>query len=156
MNSPVPLLPELQGQTFTTRGEAQTLRLGGRTARGLAPGDVVLLQGDLGAGKTVFVRGVCRALGCDPRDVRSPSFTLVNVYEGRVKVNHVDLYRLETVEDVEGIGLEEVFSPEAVALVEWAERLGAVPEGAIAVQFRHAGGNEREIRFLAGEDGRQD
>lgn len=152
----MPLLPELRGQAFTTRGEAQTLRLGGRLARGLAPGDVVLLRGDLGAGKTVFVRGVCRALGCDPRDVRSPSFTLVNVYAGRVTVNHVDLYRLETVEDVEGIGLDEVFSPDAVALVEWAERLGAAPDGAITVLFRHAGGNEREIRFPPGEAGRRD
>lgn len=103
-------------------------RIGGRLARALLPGDLVLLYGPLGAGKTTLVRAVARALDVtDP--VRSPSFTIANIYSGRVRVQHLDLYRLEEIGDDDALALEEYVSEDAVTLVEWPEagaaRLGA-------------------------------
>ncbi len=126
--------------------EAQTLEAGARLAVTLRPGDSVLLHGGLGAGKTVFVRGAARALGVDPAEVRSPTFTLVNIYPGRVPVFHVDLYRIEKPEDLTEIGLEEIPGADGVAMVEWAERMGRyAPASAVQVWIRDKGGSEREI-----------
>jgi tRNA threonylcarbamoyladenosine biosynthesis protein TsaE len=103
-------------------------RIGRRLARALLPGDLVLLYGPLGAGKTTLVRAAARALDVtDP--VRSPSFTIANIYSGRVRVQHLDLYRLEEIGDDDALALEEYVSEDAVTLVEWPEagaaRLGA-------------------------------
>ena len=104
---------------------AETEALGEKFGRAARRGLVIALSGDLGAGKTQFVRGVARGLGISGR-VHSPTFTLVNEYGGgRLKLFHLDLYRLETAEQIFSAGIEEYLSPEGVSVVEWAERLKA-------------------------------
>ena len=136
-----------------TRSEAETRTRGETLARSLRPGDVVLLFGDLGMGKTVFARGLARGLGVPDADVRSPSFTLVNRYAGRQTVYHIDLYRIDRPEELQELGLEEILGGDGVAVVEWAERLGPYrPERAVVVRLADRGGNLRAITI---EDGRR-
>jgi len=131
---------------FETLSEEETFRLGEDFGRELSPPAVVLFYGDLGTGKTVFIRGVCQALGVPARLVRSPSFTLVNEYPGAAgPVHHVDLYRLEGDAAIHSIGLEDLFAGDGIVLVEWAERLSDPPPGAIEVRLRHLGADRREI-----------
>lgn len=131
---------------IVSASERETFAFGQKLAAGLGAGRVVLFRGDLGTGKTVLIRGICAGLGCDPRDVRSPSFTLVNEYRGACRVLHADLYRLEHPGEIEGIGIDDLWESDALVLVEWAERLPFVPRGALVVTLRHLGGDEREIR----------
>lgn len=113
--------PELQIPLPTRRA---TLRLAGRLASLLAPGDLVLLEGALGAGKTFFVRAVCRGLGVPSRvPIQSPTFALVNEHEGRVPIVHADLYRLSHAAELDELGLREALL-DAVGLVEWGARFG--------------------------------
>ena len=101
----------------------ETEALGEAWGRAAARGLVIALSGDLGAGKTALVRGLARGLGCTGR-VHSPTFTLVNVYEGgRLPLFHLDLYRLETLEQIHGAGVDEYLQPDGVAVIEWAERM---------------------------------
>ncbi len=143
----------LSGPTrVTTTSEAETMETGAKLASSLVAGDTVLLVGALGAGKTVFVRGVALALGVDPGEVRSPTFTLVNFYRGRLPVYHVDLYRIEKQEDLSELGLEDLIGRDGVALVEWGDRLGPYHPGTVVrVQVLDLGGDQREITL---EDGR--
>jgi tRNA threonylcarbamoyladenosine biosynthesis protein TsaE len=131
-------------QIIITHSEAETSAAGERLGRRLGSGDVVLLYGDLGAGKTAFVRGLARGLGASPDAVSSPTFTLVQEYGGRVKLHHVDLYRLQPIE-VGDLGLDELIDSEAVVAVEWAERWADAPERAWVVRIAHAGEGVREI-----------
>ncbi len=108
---------------FISHSAAQTHRLGARLGELLQAGDVLLLEGDLGAGKTVFAQGVAEGLGIqDP--VTSPTFTLIHEYEGRLPLYHVDLYRLAGDPDAAAIGLEEYLWGEGVTLIEWPDRAG--------------------------------
>ncbi len=112
-----------------TSSEVQTLALGSAFGRLLEPGDVVVLQGDLGAGKTVFARGVAVGLGCDPAEVQSPTFTIVREYAGlRFPMYHLDIYRLEDpIAQLEEIGFEAYFDPhDAVSLIEWGDKAGGL------------------------------
>ncbi len=105
-----------------TGSEAETEAAGEALARELRPGDVVLLFGDLGAGKTAFVRGLARGVGANPDDVSSPTFTIVQEYEGgSATLYHVDLYRLEAAE-VDDLGLEDLVSGHGIVAIEWADR----------------------------------
>jgi tRNA threonylcarbamoyladenosine biosynthesis protein TsaE len=109
--------------TFTSHSPAETEALGERWGREAQPGLVIALSGDLGAGKTQLVKGLARGLGVTAR-VHSPTFTLVNEYGGgRLKLFHLDLYRLETPEQIHSAGIEEFLQPDGVAVIEWAERL---------------------------------
>ena len=109
--------------TFISHNPAETESLGEQFGRAAQRGLVILLSGDLGAGKTQFVRGVARGLDISAR-VHSPTFTLVNEYDGgRLKLFHLDLYRLETAEQVLSAGVEDFLSPDGVSVIEWAERL---------------------------------
>jgi tRNA threonylcarbamoyladenosine biosynthesis protein TsaE len=109
--------------TFISHSPADTESLGERFGRAAKRGLVIALSGDLGAGKTQFVRGLARGLGISGR-VHSPTFTLVNEYGGgRLKLFHLDLYRLETAEQILSAGIEEYLSPDGVSVVEWAERI---------------------------------
>jgi tRNA threonylcarbamoyladenosine biosynthesis protein TsaE len=109
--------------TFISHSPADTESLGEKFGRAAASGLVIALSGDLGAGKTQFVRGLARGLGVAGR-VHSPTFTLVNEYGGgRLQLFHLDLYRLETAEQILTAGIEEYLSPAGVAVIEWAERL---------------------------------
>jgi tRNA threonylcarbamoyladenosine biosynthesis protein TsaE len=129
-----------------TRSEAETQAAGAALAARLRPGTWVLLFGDLGAGKTAFVRGMAAGLGVDPGDVSSPTFTLVQEYRGRLPFYHVDLYRVEGLE-VDDLGLEELGASGGVVAVEWAERIGRPVEDAIRVRIADLGGDRRELRI---------
>jgi tRNA threonylcarbamoyladenosine biosynthesis protein TsaE len=140
-----------------TRSAGETEALGARLAAGLRPGDVVLVSGELGAGKTSLIRGACRALGVRS-PVTSPTFTLGQRYAGEVPVSHLDLFRLGAAGDEEPGLLDEYLGPDAVAFVEWPD-LGArllEPLGdrarVVRVAIRHAGGDEREVS-IAGANG---
>src|SRR5512134_1161754 len=107
-------------ESLFTESEDETTAAGERLAAALRGGDVILLYGELGAGKTAFVRGMARGLGAPEADVSSPTFTIIQEYVGRVPLYHVDLYRVEPSE-VEDLGLEELVSGDAVVAIEWAE-----------------------------------
>jgi tRNA threonylcarbamoyladenosine biosynthesis protein TsaE len=125
-----------------TTSPAETERAGMLLGERLEAGDVVLLTGELGAGKTTFVRGVARGTGSDA-DVASPTFQLVRVYPGRVKLAHVDLYRVESSAELRDLGLDELAEQGAV-VVEWGERLEV--DGAARIEIEHLGGDRRLIR----------
>jgi tRNA threonylcarbamoyladenosine biosynthesis protein TsaE len=133
-----------------TEGPADTEALGARIAAGLGPGDVVLVAGELGSGKTTFVRGACRELGVtDP--VVSPTFTIGRRYSGRLPVSHLDLYRLTDLAREEPGMLDDYLTPDAVSFVEWPEVAATAPllegvEVALRIELRHAGG---EIEIVA-------
>jgi tRNA threonylcarbamoyladenosine biosynthesis protein TsaE len=128
-----------------TTGEDETRALARTLATSLRPGDVLLLRGDLGAGKTAFVRGLAEGLGLDPAEVTSPTFTLVHEYRGgRLPLVHVDLYRLERA-PLDDIGLDADLAADGVLAVEWPERLVRPVPGAVEVAIEHAGEEEREI-----------
>lgn len=146
---------EREAMEIETTGPEETRSLGGKLARILEGGDVVALYGELGSGKTVFVKGVCEALGVEDM-VTSPSFTLIQEYSGRIKVVHFDFYRLESVEEVERLDVGYYFDSGAVSMIEWAERgESLLPEERISVIFdrvEEAGSisqNKRTLRFSA-------
>jgi tRNA threonylcarbamoyladenosine biosynthesis protein TsaE len=126
-------------------GEATTKAVGAALARILVPGDLVGLTGDLGAGKTRLVQGALAALGVlEP--VVSPTFMLVREYEGDLPVHHVDAYRLAGAAELEDLGVEEVFTPDAVVFVEWADRvLSAVPESWLELVLQTRPDEVREL-----------
>jgi tRNA threonylcarbamoyladenosine biosynthesis protein TsaE len=126
----------------------ETERLGARIVDGLRPGDVVAVAGELGSGKTTFVRGACRALGVTV-PVTSPTFTIGHRYRGEVDVSHLDLYRFQGVSDAEWGDLEPYFD-DAVVFVEWPEAgAGVIPPARAAVRLRHASGTRRLISLEA-------
>ena len=127
-----------------SHSEAETVSTAHALAAALAPGSVVLLCGELGAGKTVFVRGLVRGLEGDPDEVTSPTFTLVQSYRGRLTLHHVDLYRLEG-READDLGLEEMTAGHAIVAIEWAEKLPRPIVGAVQVAITDRGGDEREI-----------
>ena len=125
---------------------AATEALGARVAARLAPGDVVVVSGDVGAGKTTLIRGACRALGIEG-PVTSPTFTIGQRYGGgRLPVSHLDLYRLQSLEGEDPALLDDYLGPDGVAFVEWpavgVERLG---RPALEIRLEHAGGERRTI-----------
>ena len=121
------------------------MELGRELAEELAPDGVLLLSGELGSGKTVLARGIGRALGIDPREVQSPTFTLIREHEGeRGRLVHADLYRLDP-EEVGALGLEELLAGPGVKVVEWAERLPFAMPGALALRLARLGEEQREI-----------
>jgi tRNA threonylcarbamoyladenosine biosynthesis protein TsaE len=133
-------LPELQ-----TDGPSGTEAAGAELAASLTPGDVVLVSGELGAGKTTLVRGAARRLGVDG-PVTSPTFTIGRRYAGRVPVAHVDLYRLDGLEAEDPALLADYLTSDAIAFVEWPERArGALPPATLSVRIEHLGGDARRI-----------
>lgn len=133
-----------------TLSEEETSAAGERFASRLRPGEVVLLYGDLGAGKTAFVRGLAKGLGASADDVSSPTFTLIQEYRGSVTLQHVDLYRLKPSE-VEDLGLDELTDGTAIVAIEWAERWAAAPPAAWIVRMEDEGGDRRRIIIRIGE-----
>ncbi|MBI4639166.1 MAG: tRNA (adenosine(37)-N6)-threonylcarbamoyltransferase complex ATPase subunit type 1 TsaE [Candidatus Tectomicrobia bacterium] len=108
---------------FKTFSEEETVGVGRWLARLLKGGDVVCLNGELGAGKTCMARGIALGLGVEnERLIKSPSYTLINNYSGEVSVSHIDLYRLEKLEELEELGLEELMESDGVSLIEWGEK----------------------------------
>jgi tRNA threonylcarbamoyladenosine biosynthesis protein TsaE len=128
-----------------TASEAETSTAGEALGRELRAGDVVLLYGDLGAGKTAFVRGIARGIGANPDDVSSPTFTIVQEYAGpSATLYHVDLYRLESAE-IDDLGLEDLVSGEGIVAIEWAERWKGRPDDVSEVSIKDLGEDSRAI-----------
>ena len=139
-------MPELH-----TDGPSGTEAAGADLAEDLRPGDVVLVSGELGAGKTTLVRGAARALGVDG-PVTSPTFTIGRRYAGRVPVAHVDLYRLERLEAEDPALLADYLTPDAIAFVEWPERArDTLPRATLSVRIEHLGGDARRIVVEPGQ-----
>ena len=129
-----------------TKSAAETRALGEKLAGRLRPGDVLLLEGDLGTGKSELTRGIAKGLGV-AETVTSPSFTILNVYEsGRCPLYHFDWYRLESSEELYELGMDEYLGGDGIAVVEWPGRCpDAVPESAVRIRMTAAGENERLI-----------
>src|SRR3989338_1082805 len=135
---------------YLSKSRDETVKLGARLATLLKSGDIICLFGDLGSGKTTFTKGIAEGLKIDPDRVSSPSFTLLNEYEGRLALFHLDLYRLEKLEEILAVGYEEYFYGDGVCVVEWAQRLGnLLPENHLHVHFFNKESDERLIRFSA-------
>jgi len=131
--------------TERSRSAAETEAVGERLAAELGPGDVVLVSGDLGAGKTTLIRGASRALGVT-EPVTSPTFTIGHTYVGRVPVSHLDLYRLAELGQGDPALLEDYVTADAVAFIEWPEAAEPWLERVTRrIEIRHTGGDEREI-----------
>jgi tRNA threonylcarbamoyladenosine biosynthesis protein TsaE len=142
----------VKSRTFHTQSEDETIALGRTLAAELPAKALVLLIGNLGAGKTTLTKGIVRGLGAaEPVEVSSPTFTLIHEYGP--SVYHVDLYRLDTPEQVATVGLEEIFDRRAVVLVEWGEKfLEMMPEDRVEIRLRATGENSREIVIASSED----
>jgi len=146
--------PPAAGRTheFTTMSGADTIEVGRKLVRLLEPPQLLLLRGDLGTGKTTLVKGIAQALNAaEPDEVTSPTFTLLHEYDGerdgkRVKLFHLDVYRLEGERQLETLGLDELLTPDALVLVEWGEKFKSIRKkstGEIAITS--AGGDVRKI-----------
>jgi tRNA threonylcarbamoyladenosine biosynthesis protein TsaE len=135
-------------RTYVTKSPGETAAIGERLAESLEAGDVLLLRGELGSGKTCFTQGLARGLGvADP--VKSSSFILLAEYQGRLRLYHADLYRLTTVEEVAELALGEQ-TADGVLVVEWPERaMRELPDDHLQIKFEHAGDSERRISFAA-------
>jgi len=132
---------------FDTDSELATGTVGESLARALQPGDVVLLYGDLGAGKTAFVRGMARGVGANADDVSSPTFTIVQEYAGTsLTLYHVDLYRLEPAE-IDDLGLEDLVAGDGVVAIEWADRWRGRPDDVTEVRIEDTGEDRRKIQI---------
>jgi tRNA threonylcarbamoyladenosine biosynthesis protein TsaE len=131
-----------------THSEGETSGVGSSLARTLSAGAVVLLAGDLGAGKTAFVRGMAEGLGIDPAQVSSPTFTLIQEYRGgRLPLHHVDLYRLRSIE-VDDLGLDELTLGEGITAIEWPDRLPREWPSVVHVRIDHGEGDTRTIEIV--------
>ena len=139
---------------FLSSSPDETFNYGHRLGARLEGGEILLLSGPLGAGKTIFVKGICAALGIDAEDVTSPSFTLVNPYTGRLQLYHLDLYRLdEGAAAAHAVDLDELLSDErAVIVIEWAERMGPypLPSNVYRIELSGDGDDPRHIRVYRG------
>jgi tRNA threonylcarbamoyladenosine biosynthesis protein TsaE len=136
---------------ITTHSEEETTAVGRDLAATLAAGDVVLLFGDLGAGKTAFVRGLAEGMGVARDEVSSPTFTLVQEYRGgRLALFHVDLYRLDDPREIDDLGLEEI-AADGVLAIEWAEKIFDVARlktlRSVSVRIQHGDGDQRTIEI---------
>jgi tRNA threonylcarbamoyladenosine biosynthesis protein TsaE len=136
----------LENRTFVTNSAEETVDLGRRIARELPRRAVVLLIGNLGAGKTTLAKGIVSGLSAaEPEEVSSPTFTLIHEYG---PVYHIDLYRLDRAQEVATLGLDEIFDREAVVLIEWGERFPELlPPGRIEIRLRALDGDRREIQI---------
>lgn len=133
-------------KTIISKSVDETIQAGKEFGKQLEPGDVVRLDGDLGAGKTHFVKGVASFFGIQPEKVSSPTYTLINEYFGDLPVYHFDCYRLKHEEEAIEIGAEEYFYGDGVCLIEWPEKIeGIIPEDAIRVEISHHPEEQRQI-----------
>jgi tRNA threonylcarbamoyladenosine biosynthesis protein TsaE len=137
----------VKSRIFHTQSEEETIALGERLAAELPAKAVVLLIGNLGAGKTTLAKGIVKGLGAaEPSEVSSPTFTLIHEYSP--SVYHIDLYRLDTPAQIATLGLEEIFDRPAVVLIEWGEKFPQLmPEDRIEIRLRATGENSREVEI---------
>lgn len=135
---------------FTSGSVEDTQAFGERLGRALRPGDVVALYGELGSGKTTLTQGIARGCGVHSSRVKSPTFVLQREYAGPVSLIHLDGYRLAGPQEAEWLGVEELFAPRKVTVIEWAERFeGLLPEDVLEVRLSHVSANRRRIALRA-------
>ena len=135
-----------QKVSLISNSEEETQLAAERLADQLGPGAIVLLQGDLGAGKTTFVKGLVKGFKLSPAKVNSPTFVIMNYYKGRLPIYHFDLYRLGNQKEIETLDFDEYFYGDGISLVEWPERLGKdKPKEHYLVEFKHLGEQIRGI-----------
>lgn len=133
-----------------TKSVAETISIGKSLGRHLTSGDVVCLTGELGAGKTCFVKGLARGLGIKETGVTSPTFIIIREYKGRLPLYHIDLYRIGVVEDLRDIGMEEVIYGCGVTAIEWAERIAdRLPDERIEITLTYTDKKTRLIEMKA-------
>jgi tRNA threonylcarbamoyladenosine biosynthesis protein TsaE len=142
--------PERVAAARVSRSARATFALGERLGGALAQGDVIALVGELGAGKTQMVRGICRGAGVPDAEVASPSFAIVAAYHGRVPVHHADLYRVADEDELYATGFFDLVGGEGAVLVEWADRIpGALPEERLELRLEHVPGDPSARRITA-------
>ncbi len=141
-------IPDLD---IVSHGAEQTRRLGAHLGALLRDGDLVLLEGDFGTGKTTFTQGIAQGMGIESRYVNSPTFTLINEYRGeRTVLNHMDLYRLEGVEQVATLGLDDYLDGEGITVIEWPEEASPwLPDEHLIIRFTHLNETKRTLRFFS-------
>lgn len=134
---------------FESTDVEQTLRLGNLLGTLLAPGDVIALVGELGAGKTTLVKGIARGLGvADKRAVKSPTFSLIHRYEGRIPIHHFDVYRLKGTQEMFDLGSDEMIYGDGVAIIEWADKVPeCLPEKHLEITLSLVSNHERTIQL---------
>ncbi len=144
----MPPTSPLSSGTWITRSESQTIDLGKALAQSLRKGDVVAFYGELGSGKTTFIKGLAVGLGAEnPKGVRSPTFVLLNLYKGTLPIYHIDLYRVQSVERIRDIGYEEYALGDGITAIEWAEKAEQLLSNrTIRIRLRTLGKRTREIR----------
>lgn len=136
-------------EEFVTHSSDETIALGRKLAENLAPPKLVLLRGDLGAGKTTLVKGIAEAFrAAEAEDVTSPTFTLIHEYHGpAVSVYHIDLYRIDTQRELETLGLDDLMGPKCVLLIEWGEKFPRFErERDVEITLEHVAEDERRVR----------
>ena len=137
-------------QEFVSKSPEETAGIGECLARYAQKGDIICFFGDLGSGKTTLIKGIAKGLKISPKEVSSPTFVLMNVYQGRLPLFHFDLYRLEDTQEISTIGCDEFFYDDGVSVIEWADRLGTFfPEEYLRVDLKHRKLDERVIRLSA-------
>lgn len=130
---------------YDTNSAEETQEIARSIAAGLKPGDAIGLIGELGSGKTCFVQGLARALGIEGY-IKSPSFTIINLYEAKTPLCHVDLYRIEGSTDLESVGLEEYLGSDCITVIEWVDRAPEIlADLAFVIRLEHAGGDKRRV-----------
>src|SRR5260221_11406482 len=142
-------------KTFTTHSAEETTDLGRKLSAGIKPGSVVLLRGDLGAGKTTLVKGIAEGFqAAEAEDVTSPTFTLIHEYRGpQVTLFHIDLYRIDTQRELDTLALDDLMTPQSILLIEWGEKFERFAEERdVEIAIEHRGGDERLIRFVKSGD----
>lgn len=139
-------------ETFSliSNSAQETTQLAKRIAQSLKAKDIICLCGDLGTGKTTFVKGIAQHLKIKESEVNSPTFTLLNIHEGKIPLYHFDLYRLDNLNEIVRLGYEEFFYGDGICVIEWADKLKQlIPSEYLAVQLKHQGENKRLITLQA-------
>ncbi|MCC6758570.1 MAG: tRNA (adenosine(37)-N6)-threonylcarbamoyltransferase complex ATPase subunit type 1 TsaE [Candidatus Omnitrophica bacterium] len=138
-------------KVITTHSPSETQAIGEQLAKLCKGGEIICLSGDLGTGKTTFVKGIARGLKIDEKKVNSPTFVIMNLYEeGRLPLYHFDFYRLEKPEEIGGVGYDEFLYGNGVAVIEWSERFGALmPPENLAIHLAHSGDHDRGLKITA-------
>jgi tRNA threonylcarbamoyladenosine biosynthesis protein TsaE len=134
---------------FESNSVEETIKYGREFAKRLKAGDIVCLEGDLGAGKTHFVKGIASYFDISTEKVTSPTFTLINEYAGYIPVYHFDCYRIKSEQEALEIGIEDYLYGEGVSIIEWPSKIkGLIPDDAIEIEINHQGESKRSISIL--------
>lgn len=136
--------------TIKTTSVKETIAIGKKLGKLMSPGDVIYLTGELGAGKTCFVKGIAKGLGIRGKDITSPTFIIINEYKGKIPLYHIDLYRIGVIDDLRDIGMDEIVYGKGVTAIEWAERIKDVlPDERLDVTLKWVDDKTRTIEMNA-------